>query len=202
VLGTVKDEGHNLRRIIELLLFLARADAESSPPSREAINLCAWLDDYSRGWQTHSRAGDIHFVHPPDAVTVATAPMLLMQLLNTLVDNACKYSEPGTSVTVRLETTEDRVELSVEDEGLGIRPEDQSELFTPFFRSADVRRRGIDGFGLGLSIAKRLATVLGGDLTVSTELGRGSCFNLTLPPASRTEMSELDQVVAVRSTHA
>jgi signal transduction histidine kinase len=73
--------------------------------------------------------------------------------------------------------------VEVEDQGCGIAERDLTYLFTPFFRCQETRRRGIEGAGLGLSIAKRLADVFRGTITAMSVVGRGSCFTLRLPLA-------------------
>jgi signal transduction histidine kinase len=108
---------------------------------------------------------------------------LLGELVNLLIDNAWKYSEPGKPVVLGLHAKGDRVTFSVQDWGHGIAEEDIARLFTPFFRAAHARQRGIEGLGLGLSIAQRLAHACGGVLNVTSAVGQGSCFSLDLPAA-------------------
>src|SRR5207245_11283006 len=76
--------------------------------------------------------------------------------------------------------------LQVEDQGCGTGEADLPHVFTPFFRSGETRRRGIEGSGLGLSIAKRLAEAFGGVLSATSCLGQGSCFALRLPLVETT----------------
>src|SRR5262249_2757283 len=106
---------------------------------------------------------------------------LLGQLLDNLLDNACKYSEPGSTITVRLGRGPGVVGLAVEDAGGGIAAEDLPHLFEPFYRSPDARRQGRVGVGLGLAVAQRIATAFRGTIRVESEPGRGSRFLLELP---------------------
>lgn len=110
-------------------------------------------------------------------------PDLLGELLDALIDNALKYSEPGTPVTVRVGRAPDGAWVEVEDRGCGIEAADLSHLFRPFFRSEAVRRRGVPGVGLGLAVAHRIATALGGSIAAESEPGRGSRFRVRLPAA-------------------
>jgi signal transduction histidine kinase len=71
--------------------------------------------------------------------------------------------------------------VAVKDRGMGLSPEDRSHLFEPFYRSAEARRRGQPGVGLGLAVARRIAAVFGGTIAVDSEPGRGSTFTLRLP---------------------
>jgi signal transduction histidine kinase len=115
------------------------------------------------------------------AAEPTVSPALLAQLLDNLVGNALKYSEPGTSVTLRSVCNGNQLSLSVTDQGIGIAPADRAAVFEPFFRSAEARRAGIAGTGLGLAVATRIAAALGGALTCDSTPGSGSQFVLTLP---------------------
>jgi heavy metal sensor kinase len=181
VLTTVQRQAGHLRRIVESLLFLTRADHEARLPNLERIPLKDWLAAHLQAWSGHARASDIHC--EPDAAgegPVEAQPVLLGELVNILLDNACKFSRPGTPIQVRLRRDREFAYLDVQDQGFGIQQADLSHLFTPFFRSADARMRGVEGTGLGLSIAQRLARAFGGSLTVTSRVGEGSCFTLRL----------------------
>jgi heavy metal sensor kinase len=183
VLGSVRQQANRMKRIVEALLFLARADAEARLPERERLDLREWLKGHLVSWAEHPRGGDLVVDAAGEQAGVDVHPALLGELVNVLLDNACKYSPPGSPVTVRLRRAGSSVELSVRDQGPGIAAEDLPHLFTPFFRSAEARRRGIDGLGLGLAIVKRLADAFGATLQVESGLGQGSSFTLRLPLA-------------------
>jgi heavy metal sensor kinase len=182
VLGLIHDQTEHLHQIVEMLLFLSRAEAETALPRLENVDLAAWLPDHLKGWSTHARAADLRLdmsAGGPFWAKVHTP--LLGQLLNNLLDNACKYSEPGTPITLRLRQENGKVLLAVQDLGRGIAPDDQARVFEPFFRSAQARSRGDPGVGLGLAVARRIATALGGTLTLQSQPGYGSEFTLHLP---------------------
>src|SRR5262249_61237043 len=94
----------------------------------------------------------------------------------TLSDTACKYSDPGTPVTLRAWRQEGEVRLAVEDHGHGIGAGDLPHVFDPFFRSAEARRRGVGGVGLGLAVTARIVGALGGRVEAEGRAGRGSRF--------------------------
>lgn len=183
-LATVLDQSGRLRRVVEALLFLARAEADTRQPGVERIDLAAWTADRLRDRADRPRAGDLAFEPPAGAVPAEAHPDLLGELLDALIDNALKYSEPGTPVTVRVGRAPDGAWVEVEDRGCGIGAADLPHLFRPFFRSEAVRRRGVPGVGLGLAVAYRIATALGGSIGVTTEVGRGSRFRVRLPDAT------------------
>jgi len=181
-LELIHGQAGQLRAIVESLLFLARADAEARLPDLETIDLNAWLRGHVAHWAEHPRAHDLRKEIPSnEPIWVRVQTSLLGQLLDNLLDNACKYSEAGTPITVRLAIGADNATLVVEDAGRGIAPEDLPHVFEPFYRSPRDRQRGATGIGLGLAVARRIATALGGTLEVESRLGEQSQFKLELP---------------------
>jgi two-component system OmpR family sensor kinase len=178
-LEAVRRLADHLRRVVEMLLYLARADAEARLDDLTPLDLAAWLPDHLATWTAHPRARDLHaaFDVSGPCVVKAHAP-LLGQLLDNLIENACKYSEPGTPVTVRLIAEGAVAVITVEDRGIGITTEDLPHVFEPFFRSGAARKHGRAGVGLGLSIARRIAAIFGGTLSASPREGGGSRFEV------------------------
>jgi signal transduction histidine kinase len=114
---------------------------------------------------------------------------LLGQLLDNLLENACKYSEPGTPIIVCASHERERgaVALSVEDRGCGIPPEDLPRVFEPFYRAESARRLGRSGVGLGLAVARRIVAAHGGTISLDSEPGRGCRFVVRLPQVSAAD---------------
>ncbi len=110
----------------------------------------------------------------------------LEQVLNNLVSNAIKYSPAGTSVTVGIEagSTEHHsgeIVVWVKDQGVGISPEDQSQVFDRFYRARSGKQKGVDGLGLGLYISHEIVLKHGGRMWLESEPGEGSTFYFSLP---------------------
>ncbi|HEV3083519.1 MAG TPA: ATP-binding protein [Gemmataceae bacterium] len=187
-LAVVHQQAQQLRHIVEMLLFLARADGEARLPDLETIDLAAWLDEYRQRWAGHVREADIQVeAWPHGPVLVQVQPPLLAQLLDNLLDNACKYSAAGSPITLRLARDAGKARLSVEDAGPGIAAVDLPHVFEPFYRSAEMRKRGTAGVGLGLAVAQRVAQAFAGRLTVYSEPGRTTRFTLVLPAIKVTD---------------
>ncbi len=108
---------------------------------------------------------------------------LLVTAVGNLVDNAVHYSEEGTRIGVGVGRRDNVVEISVADQGIGIPPGERDRVFERFYRVDPARSRRTGGTGLGLSIVKHVAANHGGEVTVTSELGRGSTFTLRLPAA-------------------
>jgi signal transduction histidine kinase len=182
VLELVQAQAGRLRHIIDMLLFLARADAEAKLPLLETIELGAWLTAHLHAWAEHARSDDLRFTAADaEPLWVQAQAPLLGQLVDNLLDNACKYSCPGTPITLRLEHEADQVRLIIEDAGRGIPAEDVPYIFEPFYRSPEARRLGVGGVGLGLTVAQRIALAFGGSLQVQSQPAAGTRFILQLP---------------------
>jgi two-component system OmpR family sensor kinase len=182
VLTSVDGQAQHLKQIVEMLLFLARAEAEARLPDLHEIDIAAWLTTHVQSWSAHERFSDVSVrVEPTVPVTIATHAAFLGQLIDNLVDNACKYSTRGSPIQLRLGVEDKAVILAVADSGIGIGADDLPHVFEPFYRSHAARQNGLSGVGLGLAVAQRIATALGGTLSVVSSPGKGSCFTLRLP---------------------
>ena len=104
-------------------------------------------------------------------------------LVDNLLDNACKYSDPGQPIVLAARAVGGALELVVRDHGIGIDPADQARLFTPFFRADRSRARDTGGVGLGLVLARGIVEAHGGTIAVDSRLGEGTTFLLRLPGA-------------------
>ena len=104
-------------------------------------------------------------------------------MVANLVGNAVKYTHDGGRVTVSLRRAGDEAVLQVNDTGIGISPADQEQLFTEFFRSSNPEALAQPGTGLGLAIVHRIVARHGGRVHLTSELGTGSTFQVTLPVA-------------------
>ena len=122
---------------------------------------------------------------------VEADPTRLSQVLVNLLGNAGKYSPEGREIDVRAWAEEGFVHCSVSDQGIGMSPEDQAQLFTKFFRSEDPQVQEQTGTGLGLCIVKNLVEMQGGEIEVESETGHGSTFTFTIPIAEETEKAPL-----------
>jgi signal transduction histidine kinase len=105
----------------------------------------------------------------------------IAQVVTNLVSNANKYTPDGGTIHLRMQRKENVAEVAVIDDGIGIAAEDQARLFSQFFRSEDEEVRAQSGWGLGLSIVKKLVEAQGGQVTFSSTLGEGSTFTVRIP---------------------
>jgi signal transduction histidine kinase len=125
-----------------------------------------------------------------DEVPVVPAePGLLGRVLDNLLDNAARYSEPPSPIEVSLAADGGGAGIAVRDHGIGIAPEDQARLFTPFFRADRSRDRNTGGVGLGLTLSKRIVEAHGGRITVESQAGEGTTVRVWLPGSSEPASS-------------
>jgi signal transduction histidine kinase len=117
----------------------------------------------------------------PDVPAFAGEPGLLGRVFDNLLSNALKYSDAGAPIRVRLEDSKGGAAVSVEDRGIGVAAEDQSRVFTPFFRTDRSRARDTGGVGLGLALSKRIVEAHGGRITLRSGLEGGTTVEVFIP---------------------
>jgi len=120
---------------------------------------------------------------PDNLGALSVDPMRLRQILFNLLSNACKFTKHG-EVALRARTLVDGrawVELAVADSGIGMTAEQQAKLFEEFTQADASTAQRFGGTGLGLAITRKLARIMGGDVTVTSEPGKGSVFTVRLP---------------------
>jgi len=181
-LKTVADEVRHLHGLTESLLFMARADADALVPDVQAIVLADWLNNFLEDWKSNHSGVYVTFSADERANTQVRAhPEFLSQLMSNLLDNAAKYGKHGSPITLRIVFSENEVGIEVEDHGTGIDAKDLPHVFEPFFRTDSARTGGLRGVGLGLAIAKRLASAVSARITVTSIVGQGSRFVVWFP---------------------
>jgi signal transduction histidine kinase len=192
-LDAIAGEGERLLRMVDEVLYSTSVEAGAElrrAPVTVVELLGPLVDTVAVG--TCAQEGvqrTIELLVPPgdEAATVRGDAQALRHVFTNLLDNAIKYSAPGRPVEVRVSAGGSHVEVAVTDHGDGIAAEDLPHVFERF-RQLPGRSRG--GVGLGLYIARTLVTAQGGQLSVSSEVGRGSTFHVALP-AARSEESDL-----------
>lgn len=185
-LKTIQKHGERLHSLLEDLLILSRLEAKGAALHRESVEprqfVAALIEDF-RG----RPAADKHrleFRHDPVLPNVLADPLKLTQVLENLLNNALKYTPPGSAVEVVLHREGEELRLCVKDNGPGIPADDLPHLFERFYRVDKGRSRETGGTGLGLSIVKHIAQLHGGRAWVESELGKGASFWVALPLGS------------------
>ena len=130
--------------------------------------------------QIEQEERDVYIQVKPESAKIKSHYNKLSRILVNLLNNAFKYSEPGTRIEVLAQLIEEKLIISVKDEGQGILPEDLEKIFNRLYRVETSRNMKTGGHGLGLAIARELAHQLGGEITAESQYGIGSTFTFHL----------------------
>ncbi|MCD8340817.1 MAG: HAMP domain-containing histidine kinase, partial [Clostridiales bacterium] len=179
----IGDEAQRLSRITEALLVLTRLDDGQEVPSA-VLDLRDSVRDAAHLLEPVAREREVTLhLELEERCPVRSNEDDLYQILFNLMENAIKYNLPGGSVTVSVWQMNDRVQLRVEDTGIGIPEADRDKVFDRFFRVDKARSRAAGGTGLGLSIVWDTVKRWGGDITLGPGVERGTWFLVTFPLA-------------------
>ncbi|MFN9764809.1 MAG: PAS domain S-box protein [Pseudomonadota bacterium] len=190
-LAQVEDSAQALSAIISDILDLSKIEAGKLQLERTAFDLGALLEATRAGYATLASARGLVLearIDPGARGGALGDPLRLRQVLGNFLGNAIKFTEHG-QVWLRVVREDDDVRLEIEDTGPGIDAATQARLFKPFVQADQSTTRRYGGSGLGLSICRELALLMGGEVGVRSEPGRGSCFWARLP-LPRAELPE------------
>ncbi len=176
----IESASRSIASQLRSLLDISRLDMANITPERKQIALQDIFVQLSDTYTATAEKRKVNLVLRPREVVLETDSALLTRLLGNLIDNAIKFSPQGT-VLVCARWRRNAVRIEVRDNGAGISPEHQSEIFDEFFQIENRARDPNAGLGLGLAIAHRIARLLGANISLRSAKGRGSVFALTLP---------------------
>ena len=182
----ILDETRLLARLVDDLQTLSLAEAGQLPLHPTRFLLADLLTDAAAGFESRAAAQGVDLrVDLPDPSPKLNADYdRLIQVLANLLTNALRHTPEKGSITLRGETTDDGVRITVSDTGAGISPEDLPYIFDRFWRGDKSRTRTEGSSGLGLAITKQLVLAHGGTITAESELGVGTRFIIELPTHS------------------
>jgi len=184
-LRRVHRAGQHLLGLINQVLDLSKIEAGKLELNPESVNLAPLIDEVvGTARQLAQQNKNNLVVDAQEKLGALTVdPMRLRQILLNLLSNACKFTTQG-EVKLRVRKVADGrnwVEFAVADTGIGMTPEQQAKLFEEFTQADSSTARRYGGTGLGLAITRKLARMMGGDVTVASEPGKGSVFTVRLP---------------------
>jgi two-component system phosphate regulon sensor histidine kinase PhoR len=183
-LEVIDRNARRLGTLVDDLLELSRIESGENALAREAVDVAGVAAGLLRDLEPRLVEKRLDAAAEASGAVLAWAdPLAVWQILQNLLDNAIKYTEPGGRIRVAVAADAKRVRVQVSDTGAGIPERDLARIFERFYRVDKARSRALGGTGLGLSIVKHLVQSLGGEITVESELGRGSTFAFTLPRA-------------------
>jgi signal transduction histidine kinase len=179
-LGIVDAQARRLAALLEDLLDVQRIEQQGVALATERVDLATLLDQQAQLYAAQSPKHRLEVALEERPLTVRGDPGRLAQVVGNLLSNAIKYSPEGGTVALAAERSGDGVRVVVRDEGLGIPADQQSRIFTKFFRG-DAGATGITGTGLGLAVSREIVEAHGGRIGFDSDPGAGSTFWLELP---------------------
>lgn len=181
----IAEQGDRLHALILDLLSLARMEADEQvfdvEPTEVSRIIAVSLDAHTA--VAKAKQITLESCGPDEAVSGYADDEGLRTILDNLLDNALNYTPNGGRVTIRWHRADDRIQIAVQDSGVGIAREHQARIFQRFYRIDKARSRELGGTGLGLAIVKHLCQVFGGSISVHSVLGQGSTFTVELRAA-------------------
>ncbi len=194
---TVESEAARLSRLTSRLIRTARLEQEQVKPWMELMDLCSVIAETVEQYSRLSADRSIAVVKECNSSDVLADPELIRLVVNQLLDNACKYSTPGSPITLRVSRQSNYVALRVLSKGNSIQPSEKQKVFDRFYRGANGHRMA-PGSGLGLFVARKIALAHGGTLNLDNDYAAadGAVFCLTLPIPESEARHERDDVAA------
>jgi two-component system sensor histidine kinase SenX3 len=180
--GRMRQEASRLTNLVQDIITLSRIQAAEPVPDPVAVQVDAIVAEALDRCRMKANARGIALAEVGDhGLGVLGDEDLLLTAIRNLLENAVAYSPERTRVLVTTRRADDRVEISVEDQGIGIPERDLQRIFERFYRVDPARSRATGGTGLGLAIVKHVTAAHGGAVTVRSVEGAGSTFTLSLP---------------------
>lgn len=175
-------EIRSLEKLNRDLLLLSKEDIESKTVG-EAIEVKTFIGEIKEFYTELAELQNKHFIVkvPDSPINVKWDLEKVKRCLIILLENAFKYTDEEDTILLGMTKVNKSIVVRIEDSGIGISKEDQKRLFDRFFRSSDVRARGIEGSGIGLSLLQSLAHTLGIKVQVQSTYGKGTVFTLEIP---------------------
>ncbi|MBE9180423.1 HAMP domain-containing histidine kinase [Oculatella sp. LEGE 06141] len=182
-LENIVDSAKSMTLLVNNLLLLARHQGRLAPDTLKTIELNSLLQELADQYEPSAATVQLKLITelPPQIIEVQADPDLLRQAVMNLLSNACKYTPAGGVVQLRLVPHPGWAIVQVEDSGIGIPEADLPFVFERFYRVDTERSRGNGGFGLGLAIVQQITQAHGGQVQVTSRVGKGSVFQLELP---------------------
>jgi signal transduction histidine kinase len=193
-LRTIRANVNRMTTLVSDLADISRIEAERLRLDFKAVNINDVVDEVVRSHRNklEEKEQTLNLNIPENLPPVWGDHTRLVQILVNLVSNANKYTPEGGEITIRAERSPNQWDpegakevllIAVEDNGIGLKPEDQSKIFTKFFRSDDPKATDAPGTGLGLNISRNLVEMQGGKIWFESEYREGTTFYLTVPVA-------------------
>lgn len=179
--GRIYKEAQRLIQLVEDTIRISQLDEGENPYEWENIDLYTVVKDVCGNLNEAAKKKNVHLYIEGERLICRTVRPILEEILYNLCDNGIKYNKDNGIVSILIKDLGNEVQLSVEDNGIGIPREDRKRVFERFYRVDKSHSKEIGGTGLGLSIVKHGVTFLGGTLNLVSEVDKGTEITVTLP---------------------
>lgn len=179
--GRIYKEAQRLIQLVEDTIRISQLDEGENPYEWENIDLYTVAKDVCGNLNEVAKKKNVHLYIEGERLICRTVRPILEEILYNLCDNGIKYNKDNGIVSILIKDLGNEVQLSVEDNGIGIPREDRKRVFERFYRVDKSHSKEIGGTGLGLSIVKHGVTFLGGTLNLVSEVDKGTEITVTLP---------------------
>lgn len=185
----ISEEVQRLSKLVHNLLEMARIEAGELKISRRWESISEMIYDVLDRCVSSTRNHEVASMIDENLPLVEIDARLIAQALTNLIENAAKYSLPGSEIRVRASVEKGELKVSVTDQGPGISPDEIDHIFDKFYRSTKLPAQRGDGTGMGLAIARGMVEAHGGTISAESSQGRGAQFTFNIPVRSK-ELSE------------
>lgn len=181
-LGVIRKNAERMHRLIDDISELSLIESGRARVELVNRNLSVVIEEIFTNLSAKAKERGIEMINRVDAAAIVAAdPVRLEQMLTNLIDNAIKFNRPRGLLTVSYARDETKDLISVADTGEGVSNDHLQRIFERFYRTDRARTSDVGGTGLGLAIVKHLARLHGGEVTVTSQLGKGTTFTIELP---------------------
>ena len=179
----IREEAERLEHLVNDLRTLSLADAGELSVDFQPININNLISDIYTHYISpfNQQRITLNLKPAPVTLTANLDPSRFTQVLNNILDNALHYTPAGGSVGIETKLVENKIQISIQDNGEGVTPEEAAHLFDRFYRADEARNRNDGGSGLGLAIAKSIIDMHGGKIWAESEKGKGLKMVIELP---------------------
>lgn len=178
-LTTILEQADNLVYSVDSIVAQRTAVEKNIEPSTKSVNLVLFFESLAKIFKEKFPHHTIEFSSTLSHQEIEADEDLLQNIFSNLIGNAVQYSAENSMISVNLSESSDSIIIAVKDTGIGISAEDLPAIFDSFYRGRNTA--GVNGMGLGLSIAKRAAVAMSSKIEVTSTVGKGSTFTVTIP---------------------
>ena len=189
LLTIIDEESDRLNRLVTEAVEMAQLDAQQVQMHFEPVEVLSIIDAARESYSWIEEQHELR-INVPEGLRIKADAGMMEKVVSNLLENAAKYSKPGSPIMISAQAEDGKASLSIADQGAGIDPAEQGLIFERFYRGR-AQALGTSGTGMGLAISRAIVDAHGGSIRVTSQPGRGSVFTIMMPKAENRDRSEL-----------